>query len=203
MDMSHTMVKLETMTGERKQHAWELKTRRQKYDALMKTVEDLTNENKLLKKELESRKVKETLSRKNKEMEQKEMEKSYTSAVGDAKPVDTAKWEPEIEVRPLVKQGEVQREPNPAKSDSDDTGTTLEEQTGENMERRRKAFYLDDEEVDSVPERRSSDNKHEEKAYERRGPYRNSESGQKASDKEEGPYHEDDSKEKTAKRILR
>ena len=38
-----------------------------------------------------------------------------------------------------------QKEPNPAKSDADATGTTLEEQTGKNMERRRKASYRDSE----------------------------------------------------------
>ena len=51
----------------------------------------------------------------------------------------------EIKERLLRKQEEAQKEPNPAKSDSDATGTTLEEQTGENMERRRKASYLDHE----------------------------------------------------------
>ena len=98
----------------------------------------------------------------------------------------------------------VQREPNHAKSDSDTTGTTLEEKTGENMERRRKAFYLGDQEADRIPEQRSScDEEHEEKTYERRGAYRDSESGQKASDKGEGPYREDELREKTAQRILR
>ena len=129
------------------------------------------------------------------------MEKSNTSAVGDAKPVDTGKWEPEIEVRPLMKQGEAQKEPNPTKSYSDATGTTLEEQANENVERRRKAFYLDDEEVDGIPERRSSGDKHEKKAYERRGPYRDSESCQKASDKEEGRYDEDESGRRLPRRF--
>ena len=55
--MFHTMVKLETMTAESKQQALELETMRQKYEAWMKRVEDLTNENELLKWEL--RKVKE------------------------------------------------------------------------------------------------------------------------------------------------
>ena len=97
----------------------------------MKRAEDLTNENELLKKELERREVEETLRRKKeKEMEEKEMEKSYTSIVGDAKPVNTAKREPEIEERPLREQEEAQKKRNPAKSDDDATGTTLEEQTG-------------------------------------------------------------------------
>ena len=71
------------------------------------------------------------------------------------------------------------------------------------MERRRKASYLDDEEADSIPERRSSDNEHEEKAYERRGPYWNAESGQKAPDRRKGSLHEDESREKIAQKILR
>ena len=177
---------------------------RQKYEAWMKSVEDLANENELLKKELERREVEETLrSKKEKDMKKEEMEKSDTSLVDDATPVDTAKWEPEIEVRPLVKQGDAQRGTSPANKSSDATGITVEAQTGENMERRRKAFYLDDEEVDSIPGRRSScDDGQEEKAYERRGPYQDFESGQKASDKEGRPYHEDESREKIAQRIL-
>ena len=66
-----------------------------------------------------------------------------------------------------------QKKPNPAKSDSDATGTTLEEQKGKNMERRKKASYRD------------------------------SESGKKASNKRKGPHHEDESREKTAQRILK
>ena len=189
MDMSHTTVKLETMTAESKQHAWKLETMRQKYEALMKKVEDLAKENELLKRELERREVEENLRREKKVMEEKEMKKSYTSAVGNAKPVDTAKWEPEIEERPLVKQGDAQKEPNSAKSYSDATGITLEEQANGNMERRRKAFYLDDEEVDSIPTRRSSCNdEQEEKAHGRRkGSRHNSEAGKKASDKDKDP----------------
>ena len=98
-----------------------------------------------------------------------------------------------------MKQGEAQEEPNSTKSDIDATGNTLEGQTGKNMENRRNAFYLDDEEVNSTPERRSSDDAQEEKAHgKRRGPYRNSESGQKASDN-----HEDESRDKIAQKILR
>ena len=207
MEMSHMTVKLETMTAESKQQALELETMRQKYEAWMKRAEDLTNENELLKRELERREVEETLRRKKeKEMEEKEMEKSDTSIVGDAKPVNTAKREPEIEERLLRKQEEAQKEPNPAKSDGDATGTTLEEQTGENMEIRRKDLYQDDDEkADRIPERRSScDNEQEEKAHgRRRRSHRDSESGQKASDKRKGPYHEDESREKTAQRILK
>ena len=55
------------------------------------------------------------------------MEKFDTSIVSDAKPVNTTKGEPEIEVRPLVKQGEARKKPNPSKSDDDATGNTLEE----------------------------------------------------------------------------
>ena len=110
---------------------------------------------------------------------------------------------PEIEERLLRKQEGAQKEQNPVQSDSDTTGTALEEQTGKNMGRRRKTSYLDDEEADSIPARRSSDDKYEEKAYEKRGPYRNSESGKEASDKEKGPYHEDESREKIAQKILR
>ena len=43
VEMSHMTVKLETMTAERKQHALELETMRQKYEAWMKRAEDLTN----------------------------------------------------------------------------------------------------------------------------------------------------------------
>ena len=80
-------------------------------------------------------------------------------------------------------------------------------------------MYLDDEEADSIPERRSSyddeqkgkayeriscDDEQEEKAHgRRRGSHRDSESGQKASDKRKGSLHEDESREKTAERILR
>ena len=64
----------------------------------MKNAKDLGNENELLKKELERRKVEETLWRKKKkEMDEEEMENSDTSMVGDAKPVNTTKRVPEIE----------------------------------------------------------------------------------------------------------
>ena len=87
--------------------------------------------------------------------------------------MDIAKREPEIEEKLLRKQEEAQREPNPAKSDSDATRTTLEEKIGNNRERRRKVSYQG-----------------EEKAYERRrGSYHNSESGKKVLDKRKGPYH--------------
>ena len=154
MDMSHTTVTLATMTAERKQHALELETMRQKYEAWMKRAEDLTNENELLKKELERREVEETLWRKKeKEMEEEEMENSDTSIVGDAKPMNTTKREPEIKEGLLKKQEETQKELSPANSDSDATGTTPEEQTGKNMGRRRKASYLDDEAADSIPKK--------------------------------------------------
>ena len=88
MEMSHAMVKLETVTGERKQHAFELETMRQKYEALLKKAENLTNEKELLKREHERREVEETLqSKKEKEIEGKEMEKSDTYIVGNAEPV--------------------------------------------------------------------------------------------------------------------
>ena len=133
------------------------------------------------------------------------MEKFYTSIVGDAKPVNATKREPEIEERGLRKQEEAQKEPNPAKSDGDAPGTTSEEQTGENMERRRKASYQDDEKVDRAPERTSScDDEQEEKARgRRRASHCDSESGHKASNKEKGPHCEDKSREKIAQRILR
>ena len=70
--------------------------------------------------------------------------------------MDTAKREPEIEERLLRKQEVAQKEPNTAKSDGDATGTTLEEQTGKNMERKRKTSYRDDEKADRIPERRRS-----------------------------------------------
>ena len=78
------------------------------------------------------------------------MEKSYTFVLGNAKHVDTAKWEHEIEVRPLVKEEEAQKEPNPTKSDDDATGTASHEETGENSDRRRKTSYLDDKKADST-----------------------------------------------------
>ena len=118
--------------------------------------------------------------------------------------MNTAKGEPEIERKPFKKQEEAQEEPNPVKCDSDATENTMEGQTDENMERSRKAFYLDDEEADNTPGRKSSCGDEQEKAHGRkRGPYRVSESGQKASNKEEGPNHEDESREKIAQRILR
>ena len=201
--MSCTTVELETVAAGRRRHALELETMRQKYEDLMNRAQDLAKKNELLKRELERREVGETLRRgKEREMEDKEIEKSYTSAVGDANPVDTAKWEHEIEVRPLVKQVEAQKEPNPTKSDNDATGNTLEEQTGKNMEKNTEAFFRDDEEFDNIPERRSSDDEHEEKAYEKRCPYWNSESGKDASDKGKGPHHEDKSREKIAQKIL-
>ena len=88
--------------------------------------------------------------------EESESQKGQHVEVEKAEPGDTA-----------------QKEPNPAKSDGDATGTTLEEQTGKKMERRRKASYRD------------------------------SESGKKDSNKRKGPYHEDESREKTAQRILK
>ena len=201
MEMSHTILKLDTMTAESKHHACELETMRQKYEAWMKRTEDLTNENELLKRELERREVEGNLRRKT----EKEMEKSYTSIDGDDKPVNTTKREPEIEERLLRKQEEAQKKPNPAKSDGDATGTTLEKQTGENTKRRRKALYQDDVKADRIPERRSScDDELEEKAHGRRsGSHCDSESGQKASDKRKGPYHEDESRENTGQRILK
>ena len=66
-------------------------------------------------------------------MEEKEIEKSDTCIVGDAKPVNTAKKEPEIEDRLLREREETQEELSPAKSDDDATETNLEEQTGKNM----------------------------------------------------------------------
>ena len=58
------------------------------------------------------------------------------------------------------------------------------------MDRRREAFYLDDEEVDNIRER-SLDDEREEKAHGRqRGPYSDSEFGKKASDKRKGSPHE-------------
>ena len=147
MEMSHMMVKLDTMTGESRQHALEL---------WMKRVEDLANENELLKKELKRRKVEETLRRKEKELKEEEMENSDTAIVGDVKPVNTTKREPEIEEGLFKKQEEAQKEPNPIKIDNDATGTTLKEQTGKNVGRRRKASYLDDIKANSIPERRSS-----------------------------------------------
>ena len=50
MDVSHTTVELETVTAERKQHALELETMRQKYEAWTKKAEDLAYENEVLKK---------------------------------------------------------------------------------------------------------------------------------------------------------
>ena len=80
----------------------------------------------------------------------------------------------------------------------------MEEQTGKNTGRRRKAFYLDDKEAGSIPERRSSCDDQEQKAHgTRNGSRRNSEAGKEAFDKEERPYHEDESREKIAQRILR
>ena len=132
------------------------------------------------------------------------MENSDTSIVGDAKPVNTTKSKPEIKERLLKKQEEAQKELRPANSDSDATGTTLEEQTGKNMGRRRKALCQDDEKADRIPERRSSCDEREGKAHgRRRGSRRNSESGKEASDKRKGSPHEDESREKIAKRILR
>ena len=67
-------VVLATMTAERKQHALELETMRQKYEACMKRAEDLINEIELLKKELERREVEETLrTKKETEMEEKKL----------------------------------------------------------------------------------------------------------------------------------
>ena len=55
-----------------------------------------------------------------------EMEKAYTSIVGDAKPVYTAEREIEIEERQPRKQEEAQKQPNHAKSGGDATATSLE-----------------------------------------------------------------------------
>ena len=52
------------------------------------------------------------------------MQKSYTSIVGNDKPVDTAKREPGIGERLRRKQNKAMKEPNPAKNDADATGTT-------------------------------------------------------------------------------
>ena len=133
------------------------------------------------------------------------MENSDTSIVGDAKPMNTAKREPEIKERLLKEQEETQKEPNPANSDSDATGTTSKKQTGKNMERRSEASYLDDEKADRIPERISScDDEQEETAYgRRRGSHRDSESGQKTSDKRKRPHQEGESREKTAQWILK
>ena len=121
--------------------------------------------------------------------EESENQKRQLAEVEKAKSVDTT-----------------QKEPNPVECDDGDaTGTTLEEQTDENMETRRKASYRYDRKADFLPERRSScDDEQEEKAHgRRRGSHRDSESGQKASDKRKGSLHEDESREKTAQRILR
>ena len=97
-----------------------------------------------------------------------------------------------------------QKKPNPVERGGDATWTTLEEQTGKNMERKSKASYRDDEKADRVPERRSScDDEQEGKAYVRIGSYRDSESGKKTSNKRKGPYHEDNSREKTTQKILK
>ena len=64
-----------------------------------------------------------------------------------------------------MKQGGAQKEPNPTEIDVDTTGNTLEEETGKNVESR-KPFHLDDEEVDSIPERSPcNDDEQEEKAH--------------------------------------
>ena len=78
----------------------------------------------------------------------------------------------------------------------------MEEQTGENMERRRKASYLDDEKANSISGRSSCDDEQKGKAYERRGSHRASESSKKTSDKRKGQYDEGKSRKKTAQRIL-
>ena len=52
MDMSHMTIRLETVTAESKQQAWELETMRKKYEAWRKRAEDLTYENELLKREI-------------------------------------------------------------------------------------------------------------------------------------------------------
>ena len=100
-----------------------------------------------MKRELERREVKETPRRKEgkkeKDIEEQDIEKSDTSIVGEAKPVNTVKRELEIEERSFREQEEAQKKLNLAKSDGDATRTTLEEQTGQNMERRRKASYLE------------------------------------------------------------
>ena len=96
-----------------------------------------------------------------------------SSILPGGKPVDRTRLEKEVEERLLRKLEEAQNEPNPAKSDGDATWTTLEEQTGKNMDRRTK-----------------TSNRH-------------SESGKKDFDIRKGPYCEDESREKIAQRILR
>ena len=145
----------------------------------MKRNEDLAKENELLKKELKRREVEENLRRqKEKEMEEKAIEKFDTSIVDDTHPVNPIERESEIEEELREKQEETQKEPNPTKGDDDTTGNTLEEQKGKNMEKRREAFHLDDEEANSIPEsswndkrngkpyERSSDDEHEKKLME-------------------------------------
>ena len=196
---------------ERNQHALELDTTRQRSEAwmkkaedLMKWTEDLANENELLNKEPERREVEGSLRRGKKEMEEQEIRESDTSIVGDAEPVNPTKREPGIKEGLRRKQKEAQKEPSPANSDSDATGTTLEKQTRKNMKRRRKASFLDDRRADSIPERRSSCNdeqkgkayerssyedEQEGKAHGRRGSNHDSESGKEASDNGKGPDH--------------
>ena len=74
------------------------------------------------------------------------------------------------EVEKTKSVDKAQKEPNSAESDGDATGTTLEEQTGKNMDRRRKVSYRDDEKAGRIPERRRSscDDEQQEKAYVRR-----------------------------------
>ena len=65
IEMSHTTVKLETMTAESKQHVLELETMRQKYEAWMKRAENLTNENELLKRDSREGKSRKTYKEKD------------------------------------------------------------------------------------------------------------------------------------------
>ena len=139
-----------------------------------------------------------------KEMEQPELGKSDNSIVGDAEFVNPTKRDPEIEEGLREKQEEAQKEPNPVQSVDDAAGTASQEETGENSERRRKAFYLNDEEADSIPVRRSpcNDEPKGKPNGRKKDSRHNSESGKEASDKGEGTDHGDESREKTAQRIL-
>ena len=147
-------------------------------------------------KEIEERRQK----KKEKELEDKEVKKTYTSIFGGAKPVDTTKKDREIEERLLKQQEEARKEPSPAKSEGDATGTSLEEQTGRSAEKRRKGSYRDDEKANKTPERRRSeyddDEQGEKLPQKRRGSYRDAEEGDKASDRRRGSHRDDEQREK-------
>ena len=99
---------------------------------------------------------------------------------------------------------------NPVQSDDDATGTTSQEESGENSERR-----TNDKKGDSIPARRSPCNDEpkgrpngrkfgeKDKRQKEKDPRRNSELGKEASDNRKGPDHGDESRENTAQRILR